>query len=87
MYLNVSVYHGEYNVDGDEGPRASNASATVDHHRPGVVHEMEERYILQYIKQFNIQLLQKYNSTCNVFDHDCISRDLTRNLRKSKDSC
>ena len=53
MYLNVSVYHGEYYVDGDEGPRASNASTTVDHHRPGVMYEVEERYILQYIKQFN----------------------------------
>ena len=42
MYLNVCVYHGEYNVDGYESPGASDTSATVDHHRPGVMDEAKE---------------------------------------------
>ena len=47
MYLDVSVYHGEDDVDRDESPGASNACAAVDHHGPRVMDEVEKRNVLQ----------------------------------------
>ena len=47
MYLNVSVYHGEDYVNGDESPGASNASAAVNHHGPSVMYEVQKGNVLQ----------------------------------------
>ena len=50
MYLDVSVYHGEDYVNGDEGPCPSNASAAVDHHGPRVMYEVQKRNVLKQAK-------------------------------------